>query len=204
MGLIRHALRRAGNITPVGAAIDRATRAERFGQTARVIWLTGLSGAGKSTLAKLTEQLLWANGRATALLDGDNLRTGLCQDLGFTETDRIENVRRTAEAAKLLADAGLIVICALISPFARDREMARMIVGADRFVEIHIDTPVEVCADRDPKGLYAKAKQGLIPNFTGISAPYEAPLSPDLRVTTHDSAPAESAELIYAYVMALG
>lgn len=204
VGLIRHALRRAGNITPVGAAIDRATRAERFGQTARVIWLTGLSGAGKSTLAKLTEQLLWANGRATALLDGDNLRTGLCQDLGFTETDRIENVRRTAEAAKLLADAGLIVICALISPFARDREMARMIVGADRFVEIHIDTPVEVCADRDPKGLYAKAKQGLIPNFTGISAPYEAPVSPDLRVTTHDSAPAESAELIYAYVMALG
>ena len=204
VGLIRHALRRAAHITPVAAAIDSATRAERFGQKARIIWLTGLSGAGKSTIAKLAEQILWAEGRATALLDGDNLRSGLCQDLGFTEADRVENVRRTAEAAKLMADAGLIVICALISPFARDRAMARTIIGSDRFIEVFIDTPVEVCADRDPKGLYAKAKQGLIPNFTGVSAPYEAPISPDLRIETHDSDADTCAHAIYDYVVSKG
>lgn len=201
VGLIRHALRRAAHITPVAAAIDSATRAERFGQKARVIWLTGLSGAGKSTIAKLTEQILWAQGRATALLDGDNLRSGLCQDLGFTETDRVENVRRTAEAAKLMADAGLIVICALISPFARDREMARTIVGTDRFIEVFIDTAVEVCAGRDPKGLYAKAKQGLIPNFTGVSSPYEAPVSPNLRIRTQDASAEAGATIICNFVL---
>lgn len=204
VGLIRHALRRAAHITPVSAAIENATRAIRYGQQARVIWLTGLSGAGKSTIAKLAEQILWAEGRATALLDGDNLRSGLCQDLGFTEADRVENVRRTAEAAKLMADAGLIVICALISPFARDRAMARTIVGSDRFIEVFIDTPVEVCADRDPKGLYAKAKRGLIPNFTGVSAPYEAPISPDLRIETHDSDADTCAHAIYDYVVSKG
>jgi len=202
VGLIRNALRRAANITPVSAAIDTQTRALRYGQQPRVIWLTGLSGAGKSTIAKLTEQKLWAQGRATALLDGDNLRTGLCQDLGFTEADRVENVRRTAEAAKLMADAGLIVICALISPFARDRKMARTIVGTDRFIEVFIDTPVEVCADRDPKGLYAKAKQGLIPNFTGVSAPYEAPVTPDLRIETHDASAEAGATIICDFVLA--
>ncbi|MFN5553910.1 MAG: adenylyl-sulfate kinase, partial [Hyphomonadaceae bacterium] len=202
VGLIRHALRRAAHITPVAAAIDSATRAERFGQRARVIWLTGLSGAGKSTIAKLTEQILWAQGRATALLDGDNLRSGLCQDLGFTEADRVENVRRTAETAKLMTDAGLIVVCALISPFARDREMARTIVGTDRFVEVFIDADVEVCARRDPKGLYAKAKQGLIPNFTGVSAPYEAPISPDLRIVTQDTSAESGATIICDFVLA--
>jgi len=204
VGLIRNALRRAANITPVSAAIDTQTRALRYGQRARVIWLTGLSGSGKSTIAKLTEQVLWAQGRATALLDGDNLRSGLCQDLGFTEADRVENVRRTAEAAKLMADAGLIVICALISPFTRDREMARTIVGADRFVEVFIDTSVEVCASRDPKGLYAKAKQGLIPNFTGVSAPYEAPLTPDLRISTLGTSAEAGANSICDLVMAKG
>jgi bifunctional enzyme CysN/CysC len=204
VGLIRNALRRAANITPVSAAIDAYTRALRYGQQARVIWLTGLSGSGKSTIAKLTEQILWAKGRATALLDGDNLRSGLCQDLGFTESDRVENVRRTAEAAKLMADAGLIVICALISPFVRDRETARTIVGADRFIEVFIDTSVEVCADRDPKGLYAKAKQGLIPNFTGVSAPYEAPLTPDLRISTLDTSAEVGANSICDLVMAKG
>jgi bifunctional enzyme CysN/CysC len=204
VGLIRHALRRAANITPVSAAIDAATRSLRYGQQARVIWLTGLSGAGKSTIAKLAEQILWAQGRATALLDGDNLRSGLCQDLGFTEADRVENVRRTAEAAKLLADAGLIVICALISPFARDRAMAQTIIGADRFIEVFIDAPVELCADRDPKGLYAKAKQGLIPNFTGVSAPYEAPISPDVRVQTQATSAEAGASAICDFVMARG
>ena len=204
VGLIRNALRRAANITPVSAAVDAHTRALRYGQQARVIWLTGLSGSGKSTIAKLTEQVLWAQGRATALLDGDNLRSGLCQDLGFTESDRVENVRRTAEAAKLMADAGLIVICALISPFVRDRETARTIVGADRFIEVFIDTSVEVCSDRDPKGLYAKAKQGLIPNFTGVSAPYEAPLTPDLRISTLDTSAEVGANSICDLVMAKG
>ena len=204
VGLIRHALRRAANITPVPAAIDTESRAQRYGQKARVIWLTGLSGAGKSTLAKLTEQMLWAQGRATALLDGDNLRSGLNQDLGFTEADRVENVRRTAEAAKLMADAGLIVLCALISPFSRDREMARTIIGADRFVEVFIDTDVDVCASRDPKGLYAKAKQGLIPNFTGISAPYEAPTQPDLRIATSDTSAEAGARAICDFVLATG
>ncbi|MFZ4664757.1 MAG: adenylyl-sulfate kinase, partial [Caldilineaceae bacterium] len=170
----------------------------------QLVLLRGLPGSGKSTIAKLTEQKLWAQGRATALLDGDNLRTGLCQDLGFTEADRVENVRRTAEAAKLLADAGLIVICALISPFTRDREMARTIVGADRFVEVFIDTSVEVCASRDPKGLYAKAKQGLIPNFTGVSAPYEAPLTPDLRISTLGTSAEAGANSICDLVMAKG
>ena len=202
VGLIRFALRRAANITPVPAAIDAKTRSLRYGQKARVIWLTGLSGAGKSTIAKLTEQVLWAQGRATALLDGDNLRGGLCQDIGFTEADRVENVRRTAEAAKLMADAGLIVICALISPFARDREMARAIVGEDRFLEVFIDTPVEVCASRDPKGLYAKAKKGLIPNFTGVSAPYEAPISPDLRLSTIDADAEAGAAAICNFLLA--
>ncbi len=204
VGLIRNALRRAANITPVTAAVDTQTRALRYGQLPRVIWLTGLSGAGKSTIAKLTEQVLWAQGRATALLDGDNLRSGLCQDLGFTEADRVENVRRTAEAAKLMADAGLIVICALISPFARDREMARTIVGPDRFVEVFIDTTIEVCADRDPKGLYAKARQGLIPNFTGVSAPYEAPISPDLRIATYDTSAEAGAQIICDFIQAGG
>lgn len=202
VGLIRYALRRASNITPVSAAIDAVTRSLRYGQRASVIWLTGLSGAGKSTIAKRVEQILWAEGRATALLDGDNLRTGLCQDLGFTEADRVENVRRTAEAAKLMADAGLVVICALISPFARDRAMARTIIGAGRFIEVFIDAPVEVCAERDPKGLYAKAKRGLIPNFTGVSAPYEAPISPDLHIQTQGANVETGASVICDFMRA--
>lgn len=202
VGLIRYALRRAANITPVAAAIDAETRTLRYGHRTAVIWLTGLSGAGKSTIAKQTEQILWAQGHATALLDGDNLRTGLCQDLGFTEADRVENVRRTAEVAKLMADSGLVVLCALISPFALDRAMARTIIGAHRFIEVFIDAPVEVCAERDPKGLYAKAKQGLIPNFTGVSAPYEAPMSPDLVIKTQQASVEAGASAICDFVRA--
>jgi bifunctional enzyme CysN/CysC len=183
-GLIRHELRRSAFITPESAAIDSHSRARRYQHKPAVVWLTGLSGSGKSTIAKISEQSLWARHFATTLLDGDNLRGGLCQDLGFSEFDRVENVRRTAEVAKLMADAGLVVFCALISPFARDRDMARAIIGADRFVEVFVDTAVAVCAARDPKGLYEKAYAGLIPNFTGVSSPYEAPLRPDMRIDT--------------------
>jgi bifunctional enzyme CysN/CysC len=202
-GLIKHALRRSAFITPEGAAIDADSRARRYLHTPAVIWLTGLSGSGKSTIAKLCEQGLWARHFATTILDGDNMRGGLCQDLGFTEFDRVENVRRTAEVAKLMTDAGLVVICALISPFARDRDLARTIIGADCFVEVFVDTSVEVCAKRDPKGLYAKALAGIIPNFTGVSSPYEAPINPEITIDTSLLSAIDAAELIQTHIQKL-
>jgi bifunctional enzyme CysN/CysC len=202
-GLIKHALRRSAFITPEDAAVDASGRAQRYRHTPAVIWLTGLSGSGKSTIAKLCEQGLWARHFATAILDGDNMRGGLCQDLGFTEFDRVENVRRTAEVAKLMADAGLVAICALISPFARDRDLARTIIGADRFVEVFVDTSVAVCAKRDPKGLYAKALAGVIPNFTGVSSPYETPINPEIRIDTSLLSASDAAELIQSHVQKL-
>jgi bifunctional enzyme CysN/CysC len=202
-GLIKHALRRSAFITPEDSAVDATSRAQRYQHKPAVIWLTGLSGSGKSTIAKFCEQGLWACHFATTILDGDNMRGGLCQDLGFSEFDRVENVRRTAEVAKLMADTGLVVICALISPFARDRDLARTIVGAERFVEVFVDTTVEVCTKRDPKGLYAKALAGIIPNFTGVSSPYETPTNPDLKIETSLLSAANAAEIIMTHVQKL-
>jgi bifunctional enzyme CysN/CysC len=202
-GLIKHALRRSTFITPEDAAIDARSRALRYQHTPAVIWLTGLSGSGKSTIAKRCEQGLWARHFATTLLDGDNMRGGLCQDLGFSEFDRVENVRRTAQVAKLMADAGLVVICALISPFARDRDLARSIIGAARFVEVFVDTSVEVCAKRDPKGLYEKAFAGVIPNFTGVSSPYEMPVNPEIKIDTSLLSAADAAEIIQTHIQKL-
>lgn len=164
--------------------VAQEQRCRQLGQRAATIWLTGLSGAGKSTLACAVEQRLMAEGRIAFVLDGDNLRHHLNRDLGFTARDRQENIRRSAEVAKLMNDAGLIVICAFISPLRADREMARAIIGADNFVEVYVSTPREVCEERDPKGLYQKARAGLIPEFTGVSAPYEVPLEPALVLDT--------------------
>lgn len=166
------------------------------------IWFTGLSGAGKSTIANLVEQKLHALGRHTYLLDGDNLRHTLNRDLGFEDADRVENVRRTAEVAALMADAGLIVIVALLSPFEADREMAREHIGTGQFVEVFVDTPVEDAEALDRKGLYAKARRGEIPNFTGVNAPYEAPTHPDLHLRTRDLTPEEAADLVVDRLLA--
>ena len=168
--------------------VGKEARAGVKGQAPLIVWMTGLSGAGKSTVANRVEETLWRQGRHTMLLDGDSLRFGLNKDLGFTDADRVENVRRTAEVAKLMLEAGLIVLCSLISPFRRERALARQLVGPDEFLEVFVDAPIEECQRRDPKGLYARALAGQIPNFTGISSPYEAPEAPDLHLQTdiHD------------------
>jgi bifunctional enzyme CysN/CysC len=197
-GMIRHALRRASNIHRADFTIDRTARAERNGQRPLLLWFTGLSGSGKSTIANLVEQALFSAGRHCYSLDGDNLRHGLCRDLGFTAADRVENIRRAGEVAKLMMDAGLIVLASFISPFRADRHMLRELVGAEDFVEIHVDASIETCMARDPKGLYAKAKAGLIPNFTGLGSPYEPPEAPDIHLHTGDS----SAEACAARVLA--
>ena len=179
-GMIRHALRRATNIHHQNYEVDKAKRSAQKNQKGRVIWLTGLSGSGKSTIANALETTLFANGAHCYVLDGDNLRLGLNMDLGFTAEDRAENVRRVSEVAKLMVDAGLIVITALVSPFAADRNRAKSIFEEGEFLEVFVDTPVEICQQRDPKGLYKKSAAGELPNFTGISQDYEAPLNPDL------------------------
>ena len=185
-GLVHFALRRADNVHWQAIEVDRKAHAALKGQRPAVLWLTGLSGAGKSTIANIVERKLHAIGRHTYLLDGDNLRHGLNRDLGFTTADRVENVRRTAEVASLMADAGLIVLVSLISPYRAERRMARDLIGEERFLEVYVDTPLNVAEGRDRKGLYAKARRGEIPNFTGIGAPYEepedpAPAHPDVR-----------------------
>ena len=167
-----------------------------MGQRPCILWFTGLSGAGKSTIADRVEQKLHALGRHTYLLDGDNVRHGLNRDLGFTEGDRVENIRRISEVAKLMVDAGLIVIVSFISPFRSEREMARAMVEEAEFVEIFVDTPVEVCEARDPKGLYAKARKGDLVNFTGIDSPYEPPEAPELRIETTKTSVEEAAEQV--------
>ena len=183
-GAIEFALRRATNIVRQELKIDKAARSHALGQRPCVLWMTGLSGAGKSTVADRVEQKLHASGRRTYLLDGDNVRLGLNRDLGFTERDRVENVRRVAEVAKLMADAGLIVIVSFISPFRSERSMARDLIAEGEFLEIFVDTPLAVCEARDPKGLYAKARGGDLVNFTGIDSPYEPPEAPELRIDT--------------------
>lgn len=170
------------NLTYHASTVSPEDRERLLGQQGRVLWFTGLSGSGKSTLANATEAVLHASGRATFLLDGDNVRLGLNRDLGFSADDRTENIRRIAEVAKLMADAGLVVLTAFVSPYAADRAAAREIVGAGRFVEVFVDTPLAECERRDPKGLYAKARAGQIADFTGISAPFEAPQSPGIHL----------------------
>ena len=176
------------NITWTAGRVTPDERESRNGHRGAVVWFTGLSGSGKSTLAKELERRLFDLGRQVYVLDGDNLRHGLCTDLGFAPNDRKENIRRLGEVAKLLADAGLICITAFISPYRSDRDQARQIMREGRFFEIHLSTPVEVCEQRDPKGLYAKARAGQIEDFTGISAPYEEPLKPELQLRTDESA----------------
>ncbi len=186
-GLINHNLRRAQNVHRQALSITRQGRERLNGHKGKVIWFTGLSGAGKSTLADAVEKELHAQGKHTYVLDGDNIRHGLNNDLGFTDADRVENIRRVAEVAKLMLDAGLIVMTAFISPFRAEREMARQLIGEDNFIEVFVDTPLEVCERRDPKGLYKKARSGKIPNMTGINSPYEVPLAPDVRFTEGSS-----------------
>ncbi len=179
-GMIRHALRRASNVTHQDYEVDKAQRSAQKSQRPRAVWLTGLSGSGKSTIANALEKRLVAQGAHVYVLDGDNLRLGLNMDLGFTPEDRAENVRRVSEVAKLMVDAGLIVISALVSPFEVDRQRAKSIFEDGEFLEIFIDTPVEICRSRDPKGLYKKSAAGEIPNFTGVGQDYERPTQPDL------------------------
>ena len=166
-----------------------------------MLWFTGLSGSGKSTIANLVEKKLHAMGRHTFLLDGDNIRHGLNKDLGFTEADRVENIRRVGEVAKLMTDAGLIVLTAFISPFRAEREMVRNLLPEGEFLEVFIDTPLEVAEARDVKGLYKKARSGQLRNFTGIDSPYEAPENPEIRVATTEETPEEAAERIVDYLI---
>ena len=198
VGMIEAALRRATSLTWQVLDVDRAARARLKRQGAAVLWFTGLSGAGKSTIANLVERRLHALGRHTYTLDGDNLRHGLNQDLGFSEADRAENVRRASEVATLFADAGLIVIASLISPYRAERDQARQRVPEGEFIEVFIDTPIDECRRRDPKGLYQKADAGLLRGFTGIDAPYEPPEAPELHLRTAEASPEDMAERIVA------
>jgi len=172
------------NIVRAEGHVDANARAANFGHASRTVWFTGLSGSGKSTLAFAVERALIDRGAATYVLDGDNIRFGLNRDLGFAPEDRTENIRRIGEVCRLFQDAGLIVLTAFVSPYAADRDAVRSLHPQGAFVEVFVDTPLEVCESRDVKGLYAKARAGEIPNFTGISAPYEAPVNPELRVDT--------------------
>src|ERR1700690_3317197 len=187
--MIDFALRRATNIHHQKQTLSKAERSKLMHHRAAVLWFTGLPGAGKSTIANLVESALHARGAHTILLDGDNVRHGLNRDLGFTEPDRVENIRRIGEVAKLMTDAGLIVLCSFISPFRAERRMVRELLDSDEFIEIFVDTPLEECIARDPKGLYKRALAGEIKNFTGVDQPYEAPENPELRLLAGDGEP---------------
>src|SRR5207249_1786684 len=197
-GLINFALRRSQNVHWQAVDVDKQTRSRQKGQRACVLWLTGLSGAGKSTIANRVEKRLTASGRHTYLLDGDNVRHGLNKDLGFTAQDRVENIRRVAEVSKLMIDAGLILLTAFISPFRAERRMARSLVGEDEFVEIFVDTPLSIAEQRDPKGLYKKARRGEIKNFTGVDSPYEEPEAPEIYLDTTSLTPEKAADYVLA------
>ncbi len=201
-GMIRFALRRSQNLHWQALDVNKAARAAMNNQRPQVLWFTGLSGAGKSTIANLVEKRLHALGRRTYTLDGDNVRHGLNRDLGFTDADRVENIRRVAEVAKLMVDAGLIVITSFISPFRAERRLARDLMAPGEFVEVFVDTPLAEAEARDVKGLYRKARAGELKNFTGISSPYEPPEAAELHVDTTRLSPEEAAELIVRYVLA--
>ena len=203
-GMLRFALHRAHNIHMQHVDVDKAARAQLKGQRPCVVWLTGLSGAGKSTIANLVEKRLHAMGRHTYILDGDNVRHGLAKDLGFNDQDRVENIRRLAEVAKLMVDAGLIVLTAFISPFRAERRMARGLLAEDEFIEVFVDTPLSVAELRDTKGLYKKARGGEIKNFTGIDSPYEEPEAPEIRIETTAVSAADAAERIIAELKRMG
>jgi bifunctional enzyme CysN/CysC len=199
-GLWHFALRRSQNIHWQAMDVDRGVRASQKGQRGCVLWLTGLSGAGKSTIANLVDRKLVAMGRHTYVLDGDNVRHGLNKDLGFTAQDRVENIRRVAEVAKLMADAGLITLVSFISPFQSERQMARELMAPGEFIEVYIDVPLAVAESRDPKGLYQKARRGDLRNFTGIDSPYEAPAAAEIHIDTTALSPAAAAEQIVDYL----
>lgn len=200
-GKIQFALRRSQNVHWQAVDISREAHARQKGQEPRLLWFTGLSGSGKSTIANLVEKRLFALGKHSFLLDGDNVRHGLNRDLGFTDADRVENIRRVGEVAKLMTDAGLIVLTAFISPFRADRELVRTMMGDGEFVEIFIDTPLDVAEARDVKGLYSKARAGTLKNFTGIDSPYEVPERPDIVVDTTRESPEAAAERIVDHIL---
>ncbi|TNB47163.1 sulfate adenylyltransferase subunit CysN [Martelella lutilitoris] len=202
-GMIDFALRRAQNVHWQAVEVNKQAHAELKAQKPAVLWFTGLSGSGKSTVANALEKILHAKGKHTYMLDGDNIRHGLNRDLGFTAEDRVENIRRVAEVARLMADAGLIVLVSFISPFRSERRLARELMDEDEFVEIFVDTPLEVCAERDPKGLYKKAQAGEIDNFTGITSPYETPENPEIHLHTVGHEPFELAGRIEEYLSKL-
>ncbi|MDG1997431.1 MAG: adenylyl-sulfate kinase, partial [Emcibacteraceae bacterium] len=195
-GMINFGLRRASNVHWQAVDVHKESRANQKHQQAKILWFTGLSGSGKSTIANLVEKKLHAMGKHTYLLDGDNVRHGLNKDLGFTDADRVENIRRVGEVSSLMVDAGLIVLTAFISPFKSERQMVREMVGESEFIEIFVDTPLEVCESRDVKGLYKKARAGDLKNFTGIDSPYERPESAEIHVNTVDNSAHEAAEYI--------
>jgi adenylylsulfate kinase len=192
------------NIAWHHTSVDRAARARQRGHRSAILWFTGLSGAGKSTLANAVNSALFEQGLACYVLDGDNVRHGLCADLGFSDADREENIRRIGEVAKLFLDAGVVVLTAFVSPFRADRRRARALVEANDFIEIHCAAELDVCEQRDTKGLYAKARAGEIKEFTGISSPYETPEHPELRVDTGSQTLEESVQQVLTYLVAQG
>ena len=192
------------NIVWHNQSITKEKRLILLNQKPCILWFTGLSGSGKSTIANAVELELFKRRRKTYLLDGDNVRHGLNKDLGFNEQDRIENIRRIGEVAKLFVDSGLIVLTAFISPFKSDRQIARSLVKYDEFIEVFIDTPLEVCEQRDPKGLYKKARDGAIKNFTGISSPYEAPEEPQIHIKTDEHSIDECVDIVINYLIKFG
>jgi len=203
-GMLHFALRRSHNIHWQDVRVDKAARADQNNHQPGVVWFTGLSGSGKSTIANIVESKLHTLGVRTYLLDGDNVRHGLNRDLGFTDADRVENIRRIAEVSGLMVDAGLVVLVSFISPFRAERRLARERVEAGEFIEVHVDTPLDIAEERDPKGLYAKARAGELTNFTGIDSPYEAPESPEIRVDTAAMTAEEAADQVIAVLRARG
>lgn len=200
MGLIDFALRRSENIHWQKMDVSQESRAEQKSQVPKIIWFTGLSGSGKSSIANILEKKLQSLGRHTITLDGDNIRHGINRDLGFTDADRVENIRRVGEVAKLMLNSGLICITSFISPFESERKMVRSLVSENEFIEVFVDTPLSVCEQRDVKGLYAKARSGEIPNFTGISSPFEKPINPEIRIDTLNISAEEAADQIIEFL----
>jgi bifunctional enzyme CysN/CysC len=203
-GMISFGLRRAANIHLHAALISKAEREKLNGHRAAVLWFTGLSGSGKSTIANLVERELYDRGVRTFLMDGDNVRHGLNRDLGFADADRVENVRRVGEVAKLFTQAGLMVLCSFISPFRAERRMVRELLGEGEFIEVFVDTPLDDCMKRDPKGLYVKALKGEIANFTGVTSPYEEPENAEIVLRTLDLSPPQAAAAVIEALKARG